>query len=226
MSSIHLSTFSGPAFIQRSARLVNKMNNLWLTALVLHYPNSKNSNSCAISRWHSLWHTKLLEMLFLLSWDTQGVCSGYVTRTHLFALHWIKFKENSGLWRKRAKHCQVYSNQKLEVYYFCCFNFCFLHNFVPVLTASSSPQKRWRLLKRKHAPAQHHTRVVCYGTWARAVRWRRRWHFCWIRQVTYFCSVTTFILGLHIVFLSNGWFRDDNENISHSNSPASPNSKL
>ena len=163
MSSIHLSTFSGPAFIQRSARLVNKMNNLWLTALVLHYPNSKNSNSCAISRWHSLRHTKLLEMLFLLSWDTQGVCSGYVTRTHLFTLHWIKFKENSGFWRKRAKHCQVNSNQKLEVYYFCCFNFCFLHNFVPVLTASSSPQKRWRLLKRKHAPAQHHTRVVCYG---------------------------------------------------------------
>jgi len=88
MSSIHLSPFSGPAFIQRSARLVNNMNNLWLTALVLHYPNSKNSNSCAISRWHSLRHTKLLEMLFLLLWDTQGVCSGYVTRTHLFALHW------------------------------------------------------------------------------------------------------------------------------------------
>jgi len=50
MSSIHLSPFSGPAFIQRSARLVNKMNNLWLSALVLHYPNSQNSNSCAISR--------------------------------------------------------------------------------------------------------------------------------------------------------------------------------
>lgn len=97
MSSIHLSTFSGPAFIQRSARLVNKMNNLWLTALVLHYPNSKNSNSCAISRWHSLRHTQLLEMLFLLSWDTQGVCSGYVTRTHLLALHCIESRSKKTL---------------------------------------------------------------------------------------------------------------------------------
>ena len=38
-----------------------------------------------------------------------------------------------------------------------------LHYFVPVLTASSNPQKRWRLLRTKHAPARHHTRVVCYG---------------------------------------------------------------
>ena len=173
MCSIQISLYSGPAFISRSARLVNNMNHFWLSALVLQYPNPKIPTLVLFPDDIPYDTLNCLKCSFCY----RGIHKQCVLDTSLahICLRCIESssKKTLDFEEDKLSTVRITVTKKwkwtVHVYSNCIFFWggrggsTKLHYFVPVLTASSNPQKRWRLLRTKHAPARHHTRVVCYG---------------------------------------------------------------